>query len=121
MAIETKLTEHGWDGTRGVTAFFLQKLDLRPRYIKLGSSPQIEIDWVPTNQGKLYTVNSMANGNELMWKIPAGTSFPTTLSIFAYEGAFTVEFINLYLEGGTINKDDVYLLNKIELTFNVEV
>ena len=121
MAIVTKITkEHGWGGTRGVTAFFLQDLDLRPRYIKLGSLPQIEINWNSTPQGKLYTLNKMSTNDELLWKIPAGTSLPTTLSIFAYNGAFEAQFINLHLEGGTISTDDVLLINKIELSFNVE-
>lgn len=123
MAITTKIEQYGWSGPRGVTSFFQEKANSRPRYLRLGVSQpfntRIELEWQAT-PNSLKTTNNMANSNELLWKIPSGQSLPTNLRIIMNETEGESDFAVFTIEGGSSSSDDVLLYREIELTFNAD-
>lgn len=118
MAIKGYLTETGMVKVR---SFINSTLGVRHAIMGLGmgnENQQIDLVWNgPTNQNFLETTNSIANNNEILFRIGNGITMGN-LSLNFGDQAHTM-FGNFQLDGSgqIVYSDNVILYNKIRLTF----
>lgn len=118
MAIKGYLNETGMTKVRS----FISALDgVRHAILTLGlgnENQQINLVWNgPANQNFLETTNSIANNNEILFRIGSGITMGN-LSLNLSDTGYPL-FGNFQLDGSgeIVYSDNVILYNKIRLTF----
>lgn len=118
MAIKGYLNETGMTKVR---SFISANQGVRHAILTLGlgnENQQINLVWNgPANQNFLETTNSIANNNEILFRIGNGITMGNLSLNLSETGYPTFGIFNLDGSGQIVYSDNVILYNKIRLTF----